>query len=92
MKKLRLQTFNESLAVNESEDSSGEFKDTKGKTPKVGDFIVHDNGDVGKVKSFGSDKDGGRMQVDFRGHYLELNPKSTFEIIEVDDKVKKAFD
>lgn len=67
-------------------ESVTEFKDINGKIPRVDDIIVHEN-EVGKVTLFRN----GRMMVDFRGHFLELNPNSSFEIINPDEKVKKAF-
>lgn len=68
-------------------ESNTSFKDINGKIPQIDDIIVHDNDEVGKVANFHS----GRMLVDFRGHYLELNPNSSFEIINPNDKIKKSF-
>lgn len=69
-----------------------EFKDINGKVAKVGDFIKHDNDTVGKVKRIFKSGSNDRMEVDFNSHYLELNPKSEFEIIEdTDKKLAKIF-
>lgn len=82
---------------NFSENCADYFKDANDKTPKVGDFIVDEDSNVGKIKSFfmtdhKHSENTCRMVVDFRSHILELNPNSKFEIIEPDESVKKAFE
>jgi hypothetical protein len=93
--------FSDFNPKNESiSDNSSEFKDIKGKTPKVGDFIIDEEKNVGKVKSFHKEDFKSKyitnsyyMVVDFRSHYLNLNPMSKFEIIEnPDEKMVKAFE
>lgn len=64
------------------------IRDSKGNIPKVGDIIVYENGDIGKILSVDNDT----MEVDFRSHYLTLNTKSEFEIIKnPSEKIKRAF-
>lgn len=89
------QQFKESLTTDNIAD---DFKDINGKTPAVGQLIVNDDKTIGKIKRFFRDDTrigagGGRMEVDFRGHYLELNPNSEFEILEnPDEELVKAFE
>lgn len=82
--------------VNESSDVASLFKDVNGIKPKIGDFIKDENANVGKIESFFMQdnkhtSNEGRMVVDFKANTLELNPKSTFEIIEPDEKMKTFF-
>jgi hypothetical protein len=91
----RIHTYESFL--NEATDVASLFKDINGTKPKIGDFIKDDEGKIGKVESFFMQdnkhtSNEGRMVVDFRSNTLELNPKVTFEIVEPDEQMKKAFD
>ena len=74
------------------------FKDIHGNVAKEGDLIIDEDKKIGKVRRFFTNQGKhtskeDRMEVDFRGHYSELNPSSKFEIIKnPDKKLLKAFD
>jgi len=98
-----LKTFEQfSQSINEEElkvkDLSSQFKDKNGKTPKIGNLIADETGSVGQVKAFFMEDNKHttnhpRMKVDFRSHFLELNPNSEFEILEEpSQEVLKAFE
>lgn len=90
---MRVKSFKQFLAESVNTDEII-FKDVHGVTVKVNDLIVmEDDKTVGKVSRFFNSGKEDRMEVDFRSHYLELNPMSKFEIIEnPDEKLVKAFE
>lgn len=88
----------EKLNENDGADLAANFKDTKGKNPKIGDLISDEDKNIGKVQRFYKEDNkhttnGYRMVVDYRSEIVELNPNNKFEIIEnPDEKLKKAFE
>lgn len=79
------------LKENDLLNISSFFRDVNKKQPKIGDFIKDEDNNIGVVKSFFTQENKytsneNRMLVDFNSHYLELNPTSAFEIVELSEK------
>lgn len=89
------QNSNEEL---KSVDLPSQFRDKNGKNPKVKDLITDETGLVGQVKAFYMQDNKHTtnhpmMTVDFRSHYVDLNPSSEFEILEEpSEDVLKSFE